>query len=383
MRDAYLILENGEVFKGWSFGYEGEAVGELVFSTAMTDYLETLTDPCHYGQIVLQTFPLIGNVGIIPGDFACEIDATGRAVTLNGYIVREWCQEPSNFRSEGNLDSFLQFNRIPGLCGIDTRALTREIRENGSLNAKISLKPSLSKKEWEILQAYKITGAIPSCAARMHGDGEGRHTGTAAASGIKKQQCVVAVWDFGSSAKLIRLLTDHGYEPLIFGYGYSAEDILTQNPDGVIMSDGPGDPAENTRIINEIKKLCDNNTPIFAVGLSHQMLALANGARVDKLLFGHRGTNHPVRETETGRAFVTKQNHGYTVISDTIPETARISYINANDGTCEGIEYSAIPAFSVQFHPPFEIAERMFEKFLKLSCNVEVKERKEQSDAIE
>jgi len=380
--DAYLILENGAVFKGESFGYDGRAVGELVFSTGMTGYLETLTDPCHYGHIVLQTFPLIGNFGVIRGEFAGWADQDGRAAQLNAYIVREWCQEPSNFRNEGNLDSFLRFNRIPGLCGIDTRALTRVIRENGSMNAMISGSPELSEKEWAMLREYRITGAVEAVAKKRGGDGEDKYRGACMAPGGPEKKFSVALWDFGSRDALVRQLIEHGCDPKLFGYGHSADEILACNPDGVVLTDGPGDPAENTRIIGEIKKLCGKtapggadrrsgsgsettgkNIPIFGVGLGHQMLALANGAKTEKLAFGHRGANHPVRELETGRAFVTKQNHGYTVAADSIPGNAEMNYVNANDGTCEGIAYKDIRALSVQFHPTIEAVGRLLGKF--------------------
>ena len=362
MSCAYLILENGAVFKGESFGFDGEAIGALVFSTGMAGYMETLTDPRNTGQIVLQTFPLIGNYGVI------SAEKRSTEVSLKAYIVREWCQEPSNFRSEGNLDSFLRLNRIPGLYGVDTRALTRVIRENGTMNAMISFRPELSAEQWLQLRGYTTEGAVSACAEKLNGSADGKQEGFVMPYGeqrnsqftIHNSQFNIAVWDFGDSARLTTGLLSVGFSiPKTFGHGIAAEQILAMNPDGVALSGGPGDPTENVAIIGEIKKLCDNGIPIFAVGLRHQMLALALGASCVKLPFGHRGANQPVKELNTERVFVTTQNHGYAVAPDSLPENAAISYENINDGTCEGVEYTDIPAFSIQFDPTDEI----FEKF--------------------
>ena len=372
MEEAYLILENGTVFRGRPFGYGGRAVGELVFSTSMTGYLETLTDPCHYGHIVLQTFPLIGNAGVISDDFASVPDRTGGAAKLKAYIVRQWCQEPSNFRSEGNLDAFLRHNRIPGLYGIDTRALTRIIRENGSINAMISPEPTLSGAQWDELRSYKITGAVEAVSEKREGQGADKIYGPILTPGQPEPKANILLWDFGSTVSLLNQLAEYGCRPkLIAGSTATADDIIAHNPDGIILSDGPGDPAGNTRIIEEIKKLCgdkyENKIPVFGVGLGHQMLAIAKGAATEKLHFGHRGANYPVRETETGRAFVTKQNHGFTVTPGSLPDSAKVSYVNVNDGTCEGIQYDNVPAFSVQFHPPFEIAGQLVRRFVEMT----------------
>ena len=365
MSSAYLILENGAVFKGRPFGYDGEAVGELVFSTSMTGYLETLSDPAYYGQIVLQTFPLIGNYGIIPKDFISG------SVHIKAYIVREWCQEPSNFRSEGNLDSFLREQGIPGLFDIDTRKLTRTLRQNGVMNAMISKNPELSEKQWAELRGYKITGAVAACANvnsqfTIHNSQlkDGGTTGERLKPVADPFRCReldlglvsnVVVWNFGGASKLVELLRANKLETTIVDHDAAAEDIMLQKPDGVMLSEGPGDPSENTRIIEEIKKLCDKNIPIFAVGLGHQMLALARGAKTEKLPFGHRGLNQPVIDRKTGRAFVTAQNHGYTVAPDSLSKNSVISYENLSDGTCEGIDYTDIPAFSIQFSPTEDV----------------------------
>jgi carbamoyl-phosphate synthase small subunit len=269
------------------------------------------------------------------------------------------CQEPSNFRSEGKLDAFLRAHKVPGLCGIDTRALTRIIRESGPQNAMISSEPALSGEQRSRLKAYKTAGALG--AVREKGQFVALETG------VDKKGIHIAMWDFGDSVSSAQTVL----EPVFAGgkmfiHTATAEEILSSDPNGVVLSDGPGDPAENTRVIEEIKKLCDKKIPIFAIGLGHQMLALARGAKVEKMRLGHRGTNQPVRELETGRAFVTKQNHGYAVLGDSLPASAEVSYVNINDGSCEGIEYKDIPAFSVQFHPPVEAHERLLGKFTQL-----------------
>jgi carbamoyl-phosphate synthase small subunit len=334
MGKAYLILENGAVFEGTSFGYEGETIGELVFNTGMTGYLETLTDPSYYGQIVIQTFPLIGNYGVIPSDFESD------RVQVKAYIVREWCQEPSNFRCEGALDTFLRAQRIPGLYGIDTRAVTKIVRESGVMNARISDKPELTQEEWRELRSYVIRESV-----------ENTSTNKAYTLSADAPKYKVALWDFGAKYNIARELQKRGCDVTVLPWSSTAEEIKALKPDGVMLTNGPGDPADNTGIISELKKLCTCNIPTFGICLGHQLLALSQGARTKKLHYGHRGANQPVLETDTGRVLVTSQNHGYAVLSDTLPETAAASFINCNDGTCEGVVYKNMPAFSVQFHP--------------------------------
>ena len=359
MSDVYLILENGVVFKGRTFGHDGEAVGELVFSTGMTGYMETLADPAYYGQIVLQTFPLIGNYGVIPNDFGPG------PIHLKAYIVRDWCQEPSNFRSEGNLDSFLYEKKIPGLCGIDTRALTRIIRDNGTMNAMISKTPDLSDGQWAALRGYKVANAVAAVAkSKVENSSPGTARGLqphpdpgagSIGSGADGTTYNVALQDFGNAFKLADGLSANGCRPTVFSYNATADEILAAKPDGIVLSGGPGDPAENARLIAEIKKLSGSGVPILAVGLGHQMLALARGAKTIKLQSGHRGSNQPVSIPGTPRVFATAQNHGYAVDPDSLPGCAAVSYVNSNDGTCEGVKYEDIPAFSVQFDPTDEV----------------------------
>ncbi len=352
MGKAYLILENGAVFEGQTFGYDGEAVGELVFNTGMTGYLETLTDPSYYGQIVIQTFPLIGNYGVIPSDFE------SKGVQVKGYIVREWCQEPSNFRCEGELDTFLRENKIPGLYGLDTRELTRIVRESGVMNCRISKKPELTEDEWREVKSYIIRESV-------------ENTSTSEPYTLKADngKYTVALWDFGAKANIAKELNKRGCDVTVMPWSATAEEIAALNPDGIMLTNGPGDPADNKQIIEELKKLSTYNIPTFGICLGHQLLALSQGAQTSKLHYGHRGANQPVLESATGRVFVTSQNHGYAVLTDTLPETAEAAYVNCNDGTCEGVLYKNMPAFSVQFHPeacggPLD-SRWLFDKFIE------------------
>lgn len=261
-RAAYLILENGTVFEGKAFGAEKETTGELVFTTAMTGYLETLTDPSYYGQVVIQTFPLIGNYGVIPADFESD------SPSLKGYIVREWCQVPSNFRCEGDLDTFLKESGIPGIYGIDTRALTRIVREYGVLNCKISYSPDVTKEELDEIKNYVITEAVESTTIKEkeHFDAENGDLN-------------VVLMDFGAKHNIGRELVKRGCNLTVVPAHTTADEIKAMNPDGVMLSNGPGDPSDNTEIIAELKKLCDFGIPTFGICLGHQLLALSQGAK--------------------------------------------------------------------------------------------------------
>lgn len=332
-KKAYLILENGDVYEGFAFGAEKETVGELVFTTAMTGYLETITDPSYYGQIVCQTFPLIGNYGVIPADFE------SRKPALCAYIVREWCQQPSNFRCEGEIDAFLKANDIPGLYGIDTRCLTKTVREYGVMNAKITYeKPDA--KDAGTLKDYRVTNAVRSVMidtpVQFHPENE---------------RFRVVLMDFGAKLNICRELVKRGCCVTVVPGSTSAEEIKAMKPDGIMLSNGPGDPQENQEIIAQLKILCEEKIPTFGICLGHQLLAVSQGAKTRKLKYGHRGANQPATDTRTGRVYITSQNHGYAVVAESLPDNAYESFVNANDGTCEGVTYTDMPAFTVQFHP--------------------------------
>ncbi len=370
---AFLILANGTVFDGKSVGAKGTVIGETVFTTGMTGYLETLTDPSYYGQIVTQTFPLIGNYGVIPEDFE------SKKSHIRGYIVRELCEKPSNFRCKGDLDGFLNKQNIVGISGIDTRLLTKILREAGVMNGMITSDetcPKITEELLEKIRTYRIVDAVKNVQNSM--------TEEPLKNAVKPKKTfyytkdfadgkgkTVALFDFGAKANIERELERRGCEVKVVPYSTTAEEIIRMAPSGIMLSNGPGDPAENVNIIEEIKKLCEyKKIPIFGICLGHQMLALANGAKTSKLKYGHRGGNQPVKDLETGRVYITSQNHGYAVENESLPENAKLSFINTNDGTCEGVNYVGIPAFSVQFHPeacggPHD-TNFLFDKFINM-----------------
>ncbi len=351
-KKAYLMLENGDIYEGFAFGAEKEIVGELVFTTAMTGYLETLTDPSYFGQIVCQTFPLIGNYGMIPSDFE------SKKPYLKAYIVREWCQQPSNFRCEGVIDTFLKEKDIPGIYGIDTRCLTKTVREYGVMNAKLMYtKPDLSDAEG--LKDFKVVDAVKSVM-----------TDKTEVFEPENPKYHVVMMDFGAKYNIRRELVKRGCKVTIVPGSTSAEEIKAMNPDGLMLSNGPGDPQDNQEIIAQLRILSEEKIPTFGICLGHQLFAASQGAKTKKLKYGHRGENQPAVDVKTGRVYITSQNHGYAVISESLPETAYASFINANDGTCEGVAYTNMPAFTVQFHPeacggPLDTSF-LFDKFIKM-----------------
>lgn len=334
MSELHLILENGMVFKGQSFGAEGDVTGELVFTTGMTGYLETLTDQSYHGQIVLQTFPLIGNYGIISADFE------SKTVGPLAYIVKTPCQAPSNFRSEEALGTFLAEKGIVGLCGIDTRALTKILREFGVMNGKIT-KALPQEVSLEEIKAYKVEKAVYKVSCTKP---ELYTTDNAAYT--------VALFDFGLKENMKRELLKRGCNVWVLPCNTLPADVVRLGVDGIMLSNGPGDPAENVEIIENIKELMKLGIQIFGICLGHQLLALANGFTTHKLKYGHRGANQPVKDLKSGRVYISSQNHGYAVTKESIDhKLADEWFVNVNDQTCEGIWYKNTPAFSVQFHP--------------------------------
>ena len=331
---AFLVLEDGTVFCGQSIGSTREVISEIVFNTSMTGYLEVLTDPSYAGQAVVMTYPLIGNYGI------CYEDMESEKPWPDGYIVRELSRIPSNFRSQGTIQEFLAKHDIPGIAGIDTRALTKILREKGTMNGMITTNENYNLDEvLPKLKAY-TTGKVVekvTCKEKYVLEGNGPK---------------VALMDFGAKRNIARNLNKRGCQVTVYPALTTAEEILADHPDGIMLSNGPGDPKECTSIIKEIKKLYDSEVPIFAICLGHQLMALANGADTYKMKYGHRGGNHPVKDLKTGRVYISSQNHGYVVNTDTLdPSIAVPAFTNVNDGTNEGLAYTGKNIFTVQFHP--------------------------------
>lgn len=350
---AFLILEDGTVFTGQSIGAQREVISEIVFNTSMTGYLEVLTDPSYAGQAVVMTYPLIGNYGI------CYEDMESDRPWPDAFIVRELSRIPSNFRSEDTIQNFLLKYNIPGISGIDTRALTKILREKGTMNGCITTD-----------EHYQIDEIIPKLKAYT--------TGKVVEKVTCKEKYVlngdgpkVALLDLGAKRNIARSLNERGCEVTVYPALTSAKEILDADPDGIMLSNGPGDPKECTSIIEEIKKLYQSDVPIFAICLGHQLMALANGADTYKMKYGHRGGNHPVRDLETGRVYISSQNHGYVVDTDTLdPSVAVPAFENVNDGTNEGLAYTGKNIFTVQYHPEACPGPRdsayLFDRFMKM-----------------
>ena len=330
-KKVYLTLENGKVFQGYRFGADGDVTGELVFSTGMVGYMETLTDPACFGQILVQTFPLIGNYGAI------RVDAESKKAWATAYVVREICDNPSNFRMEGDLDTYLKEEGIVGIYGVDTRELTKILREEGVMNARISTR-RLTAKALAEMKAYKIQNAVKAVSDEQKGFFEA-HEGN----------YTVAFWNFGAKNSAIANLNAKGCNVISMPATSTAEEILALNADGVVISDGPGDPMENAEAIAQIQNLL-GKIPVMGVGLGHLLVALALGAKTKKQKYGHRGSNQPVKCQKSGKVYISAQNHGYEVVTSSI-KTGEISFINVNDKSCEGIEYEELNAFTVQFDP--------------------------------
>lgn len=349
---AFLILEDGTVFTGTSIGSTKEVISEIVFNTSMTGYLEVLTDPSYAGQAVVMTYPLIGNYGITP-------DMESDRPWPDGYIVRELSRLPSNFRCEGTIQDFLVKYDIPGICGIDTRALTKILREKGTMNGMIT-----TNENYDLdailprLKEYKTGNVVDkvTCSEKKVLSGNGYK---------------VALMDFGAKKNIARSLHNRGCQVTIYPAHTTAEEILADEPDGIMLSNGPGDPKECTAIIEELKKLYQSDVPIFAICLGHQLMALANGADSHKLKYGHRGGNHPVKDLETNRVYISSQNHGYVIDAEGMdPSVAVPAFVNVNDGTNEGLKYVGKNIFTVQFHPEAcpgpQDSAYLFDKFIEM-----------------
>lgn len=337
MKKAYLRLQNGEIFEGQSIGAEGCSIGEVVFNTGMAGYQEVLTDPSYYGQMVCMTYPLIGNYGINLDD------SESKRPWGKGFIVRELCDTPSNWRANETVNDFLKRFNVVGIQGIDTRYLTRTLRDSGVMNGVIyteGFEPDENTIVREI-ENYKIEGAVEA----VTNDKPERFP-------VENARCRVALLDFGIKQNIVRSLNKFGCDVTVFPAHTKAADILEGGFDGIQLTNGPGDPADNIEIIQTVRTLLESNITVFGICLGHQIVALASGAKTGKLKYGHRGGNQPVKDLEKDRTYITSQNHGYAVIPESVNrDIAEISHINLNDNTVEGLRFLDKPVFTVQFHP--------------------------------
>ena len=369
---AFLILEDGTVFEGIHIGANKEIISEIVFNTSMAGYLEVLTDPSYAGQAVCMTYPLIGNYGI------CKDDMESFKPWPDGFIVRELSRNFSNFRADYSIQKFLEENNVPGIAGIDTRALTKILRNKGTMNGMITTNENYLLDEIiPQLKAYKTGKVVEqvTCKHKYEIKGSQSLAENGAISGTAKFSASdyeagrrehkpslvkqlngagkkVALLDLGTKENISYSLKIRGCDVIVYPANTPASEIIASNPDGIMLSNGPGDPKECTSIIAELKILYDTDIPIFAICLGHQLMALAHGAKTYKLKYGHRGGNHPVKDLQSGRVYISSQNHGYAVDYSTMdPAAAQEAFVNVNDGTNEGLVYTGKHIFTVQFHP--------------------------------
>ena len=361
--EAYLILEDGTTFTGRSIGSTKDVISEIVFNTSMTGYLEVLTDPSYAGQAVVMTYPLIGNYGI------CREDMEAKVSNTDGFIVRELSRLGSNFRNEQSIQDFLVEQDIPGIEGIDTRALTKILREKGTMNGMITTKmPENMEEALAKIKDYSVRGVVDKVTTKEIVSYRPGDLNTDSNVSVSKK---VAILDVGTKFNIARCLLKRGCEVTIFPARTNPEDILAINPDGIMLTNGPGDPKECTEVIPNLKSLYQSDVPIFAICLGHQLMALATGCDTEKMKYGHRGANHPVKDLETGRVYISSQNHGYMVKEDSVPsDIAEVAFINVNDKTVEGLKYKNKNIFTVQFHPEAcagpKDSEVLFDRFIKM-----------------
>ena len=346
-----LVLEDGTVFVGDGFGSERETIGEIVFNTGMTGYQEVISDPSYCGQLVTFTYPLIGNYGVNRDDFETVNPA------ILGVVVKEHCDYPSNFRNEETLDSFLKAKKIPGISGIDTRKLTKIIREHGTMKAMIT---STERSVNEVLSILEDT---PLATDQV------KQVSTVKPYVVPGRGYRVVLMDFGMKHGILREFTKRNCHVTVVPYHTSAEEIERLRPDGIMLSNGPGDPKDVPEAIQTIRQLM-GTVPVFGICLGHQLIALASGANTAKMKFGHRGANQPVKDLRTGRTYITSQNHGYSVDPHSLEQTKlQTTQVSLNDDSVEGLEHDDLPVFSVQYHPESspgpEDTAHLFDEFLQ------------------
>ena len=357
---AILVLEDGRTFNGASFGAAGETFGEMVFNTSMTGYQEILTDPSYAGQLVCMTYPLIGNYGVN------EEDTESRRPWVEGFVVREASKIASNWRSTETLDSYLKKNNIVGIEHVDTRALVRHIRDKGAMRAAIST-VDLDKKSLlsKVLASPEMNNRELATAVTINETFDYPAT--------SEQKYHVVAFDFGVKTNSLREFAKFGCRTTVVPANTSAEAVLALKPDGIFLSNGPGDPASMQQVVEEIRKLAETKVPMFGICLGHQIIGQVFGGETYKLKFGHRGGNQPIMDLTTGKVEITSHNHGFAVDADSLPEGVEVTHINLNDKTVAGLKHKTLPVFSVQYHPesapgPHD-SEYLFERFIELMKN--------------
>lgn len=344
---GYLVLENGEIFEGERIGFTKDTACEVVFNTSMVGYIETFTDPSYYGQGIVMTYPLIGNYGIMPEDYESD------GIYASAVFVHEVAEFESNFRSKFSLEKFLRDHKIPGLTGVNTRKLTKMLRNSGTLKGYLTSNIDNIDDIMEKIKNYHIVDSVDKVTckqAKTYGRGKSKK---------------VAVLDCGVKHNLINSLLKRDIEVTVFPASAEPEQILGLKPDGILISNGPGNPMDYKKQIKTIQKLYDSNVPMFGVALGHQLIAIAKGAKTEKLKYGHRGPNHPVKDIKKDRVHITSQNHGYCVSDDSIDKSiAEVSHVSLNDGTIEGLRYKNKNIFTIQFYP--EDADYIFDEFIEM-----------------
>jgi carbamoyl-phosphate synthase small subunit len=355
-KTAILALEDGRIFRGLAFGAEGETFGEMVFNTSMTGYQEILTDPSYAGQIVCMTYPLIGNYGVN------KEDTESRRPWVEGLVVREASRIASNWRAEETLDSYLKRHNIVGIEHLDTRALVRHIRSKGAMRAIIS---SVDLDEESLLEKVKASPEMKNRELASSVTIENRYEYPS-----KTEKFHVVCYDFGVKTNSLREFAKFGCRLTVVPSDTSAKDVLALKPDGIFLSNGPGDPASMKQVVAEIKKLTESNVPMFGICLGHQILGQVFGGETYKLLFGHRGGNQPIKNLETGKVEITSHNHGFAVDAKSLPADVEVTHVNLNDNTVAGLKHKSLPVFSVQYHPeaapgPHD-SEYLFKNFVEL-----------------
>jgi len=360
-KQAFLILEDGSIYYGDSFGYQGETFGEIVFNTSMTGYQEMLTDPSYAGQIVVPTYPLLGNYGINPSD------VESREIQVSGFVVRQYCEEPSHTKETQTLNEYLVSQEIVGISEVDTRAITRRIRSKGVMMGAIAvnISPEEALKQLKTKPAYDELNFVQKVTAREH------YEWTEAGIGYDPiiNNLKILVSDYGLKYNILRILKGKGCEVEVFPSSVTADELLAQNPDGILLSPGPGDPELLEHLVTTTSQML-GQIPIMGICLGNQILAKSLGAKTYKLKFGHRGANHPVKDMISGKVHITAQNHGYSIDPDSLSSEVDITHISMNDYTVEGIRHKSVPAMSIQYHseasPGPKDNEYIFDDFLEM-----------------